>query len=202
MDDHKRIIRKINLLVFLLHIVSLTRSQSVTVATGFSWAENMVCVYNSTEAVLWVAESTRGELWTVTWEDGAYRQTLHPASAAFSRVAGLTVNHATGVVYTLVNPAKGGNCELVEVIPHHRIMPHSQTSRRDADSPCNCGGDPNVVSYASHIASEVPWRRSWLGSAQRRLLLRKRRRFPSRARARVPDSEWECDRGGQARLQR
>lgn len=88
-------------------------------ATGFAWAENMVCV--AARAALFVTENKRGELWRITWDGSRYNQTLLvSASVDFRLLAGLAAD-ADGHLFALGNrhnnafAEDGGKCVLVEV---------------------------------------------------------------------------------------
>ena len=85
-------------------------------ATGFAWAENMVCV--AARAALFVTENKRGELWRITWGGSRYNQTLMAgASADFQLLAGLAADD-DGRLFALGNrhtSEDGGKCVLVEV---------------------------------------------------------------------------------------
>jgi len=83
------------------------------VATGFSWAENLVCVLDpgrASGASLFVTDSQRGDVLRVDWvraeraRSGHYAQPiLHPASADFSLMAGIAWNKRTGQLFVLAN---------------------------------------------------------------------------------------------------
>lgn len=83
------------------------------VATGFAWAENMVCVRRNESldparaASLFVTDSQRGDLLRIDWvgrASGHYSQPmLHPASADFALMAGAAWNSRTGELFVLAN---------------------------------------------------------------------------------------------------
>ncbi|KAG8463697.1 hypothetical protein KFE25_003970 [Diacronema lutheri] len=102
------------------------------VATGFSWAENLVCVRRNASfgaqrsASLFVTDNQRGELLRIDWvgheRSGRYaRPILHPASHDFSLMAGVAWNARTGELFVLANPRPSvrerEHCVVISVDP-------------------------------------------------------------------------------------
>ena len=110
------------------------------VATGFAWAENILCEPSVGDVrgngTLWVSESTRGELWRVTYDEGrrAWTQALH-YSAGARRVAGLARDPSDAGVYALVQP-ESGNCALMRI-----NKTQTDTATKVAVLPRKCLGD-------------------------------------------------------------
>ena len=119
------------LVLMVLVLIDGAAASPTVVATGFAWAENILCEPAESAArngTLWVSESTRGELWRVTWREnegaagqGDWEQTLHYSRGA-DRVAGLARDPGPGGgLYALVQPEDaapgkdGKNCVLMRI---------------------------------------------------------------------------------------
>jgi DNA-binding beta-propeller fold protein YncE len=138
------------------------------VATGFAWAENLVCVLRRNEsfgpsraASLFVTDNQRGDLVRIDWisheRSGRYaRPVLHPASPDFSLMAGVATNRRTGQMWVLANPRplarEREHCVLIEVDPF------AQAAERPSDAYAvvasldrKCLGDGLAVHEASGL---------------------------------------------------
>ncbi|KAL1524067.1 hypothetical protein AB1Y20_018978 [Prymnesium parvum] len=92
----------------------------MVVASGFSWAENMICVAErkGAPAALYVTDNVRGELWRISWDAAQkrYSQTLmEHLSSDFSLLSGLATDVHTGQLFAAGNLNDGGDCVIVEV---------------------------------------------------------------------------------------
>lgn len=147
------------------------------VATGFAWAENLVCarrndtLHGSTAASLFVTDNHRGDLMRIDWRQhgavGHYSlPKRHPASNDFELMAGITVNARTGQLFVLGNRRRGhgdSGCVLIDVDAFaNRSLPAAETYTVAARLDRWCIGDGLALHeatgllYAANQGSFVP----------------------------------------------
>lgn len=89
------------------------------VATGFTWAENLICAnLSALGPALFVTDNVRGDLFVIQWSSAAgYSKQRHMISDHFDLLAGIATDPRTRRLFVLGNPKEGGSCVVAEPSP-------------------------------------------------------------------------------------